>query len=114
MKIFKATQAVVDQKTRLTERPDEARYLPNAPDWALGYSFVPVSFVAKDWKVTPRRIRALLSAGRLGGKLQANGYWEVAYPYRFTFGTRGPSLKRQERPPKRSKTEAKKGELYAV
>jgi len=79
-----------------------------------GAYFVPVSFVAKDWNVTPRRIRALLAAGRLAGQVQVNGYWEVRYPYLFAFGTRGPSLKRQERPPKRSKQTPKKGELYAV
>lgn len=62
-----------------------------------GGHFVPVSFVAKDWKVTPRRIRALLSGGRLAGRLQDNGYWEVRFPYLFTFGTRGPGLKRQQK-----------------
>lgn len=42
--------------------------------------YVPVSFVAKDWNVTPRRIRSLLAAKRLQGRAGANGYWEVAYP----------------------------------
>lgn len=60
--------------------------------------FVPVSFVAKDWNVTSRRIRSLLAAGRLTGRREANGYWEVAYPYRFIIGTRGPQLKRQQKP----------------
>ncbi len=64
-------------------------------------SFVPVSFVARDWGVSTRRIRALLMDGRLFGRQQANGYWEVKYPYQFIFGTRGPSLKRQTRPEKR-------------
>ena len=59
--------------------------------------FVPVSFVAKDWKVTPRRIRSLLAAGRLAGRLQVNGYWEVRYPYFLSLGTRGPALKHQQR-----------------
>ena len=59
--------------------------------------FVPVAFVAKDWKVTPRRIRALLREGRLDGRIQTNGYWEVAFPYLYTFGTRGPSLKRTQK-----------------
>jgi hypothetical protein len=80
--------------------PDEmiAKYNPDLPTyWARKY-FVPVSFVAKDWKVTPRRIRALLAAGRLEGRLQDNGYWEVAYPYNFTFGRRGPALKRSQKP----------------
>lgn len=72
--------------------------------------YVPVAFVANDWKVTPRRIRALLAAGRLAGRVQANGYWEVLYPYSFTFGTRGPSLKRSQRPEKRPK----RPELKAV
>lgn len=63
----------------------------------LSAHFVPVSFVAKDWKVTPRRIRALLAAGRLAGRVQDNGYWQVAFPYSFTFGTRGPGLKRHQK-----------------
>ena len=63
--------------------------------------FVPVSFVAKDWDVTPRRIRALLTAGRLAGRQQGNGYWEVQHPYLLALGTRGPSLNHQKRPPKR-------------
>lgn len=72
--------------------------------------FVPVSFAAKDWNVTPRRIRALLAAGRLLGRVQVNGYREVAYPYRFIMGTRGPALKRQQKP-KRGRPKA---ELCAV
>lgn len=52
-------------------------------------TFVPVALAAKDWKVTPRRIRHLLIAGRLEGRQEANGYWLVSYPYRFTFGSRG-------------------------
>jgi len=76
--------------------------------------YVPVSFVAKDWNVTPRRIRALLMDGRLQGRQLPNGYWEVGYPYKYVFGTRGPSLKRQQRPPKRSKPTKEKPELRAV
>jgi hypothetical protein len=60
--------------------------------------FVPVSFVAKDWGVTPRRIRVLLREGRLQGRLLTNGYWEVRYPYLYLFGTRGPALKRFQKP----------------
>jgi len=60
--------------------------------------YVPVSFVAKDWCVTPRRIRSLLAEKRLDGRQQENGYWEVVYPYRFVIGTRGPVLKRQQTP----------------
>lgn len=78
-----------------------------APGIEVGH-FVPVSFVAKDWSVTPRRIRALLAGGRLAGRLQENGYWEVRFPYSFTFGRRGPGLKRQQRPEKpRPKPELK-------
>lgn len=73
---------------------------PGLVSGGIGY-FVPVSFVAKDWNVTSRRIRVLLSAGRLEGRLQDNGYWEVRFPYQFTMGTRGPGLKRQQRPPDR-------------
>jgi hypothetical protein len=64
--------------------------------------FLPVSFVAKDWQVSPRRIRFLLCEGRLKGRLLDNGYWEVAYPYLYLLGTRGSALKRmqkQERKP---------------
>jgi hypothetical protein len=57
-------------------------------------TFVPVAMAAKDWKVTPRRIRHLLTTGRLEGRQQVNGYWEVTYPYRYTFGARGCGLKR--------------------
>jgi hypothetical protein len=55
---------------------------------------VPVALVAKDWNVTPRRIRFLLTTKRLEGLQQPNGYWMVSYPYRFTFGARGACLKR--------------------
>jgi len=55
---------------------------------------VPVSIAAKDWKVTPRRIRHLLTGGRLEGQQGVNGVWMVSYPYCFTFGSRGACLKR--------------------
>jgi len=64
--------------------------------------YVPVAFAALDWKVSARRIRALLAAKRLEGRREANGYWEVAYPYRFTFGRRGPALKRAQKPEART------------
>lgn len=60
--------------------------------------YVPVSFAARDWKVSARRIRALLADSRLEGIRRDNGYWEVAYPYRFTFGKCGPALKRSHKP----------------
>lgn len=58
-------------------------------------SFLPVSMVAKDWSVSPRRVRALLLAGRLAGRQQENGYWEVRYPYTVTEGRRGPQMRRR-------------------
>ncbi len=51
--------------------------------------YVPVSFVAKHWGVSSRRVRTLLDAGRLYGKKRENGFWEVFYPYQFSVGTRG-------------------------
>ncbi len=70
---------------------------PGALPAARQVRYVPVSFAALDWKVSARRIRALLAAKRLEGRREANGYWEVAYPYRFTFGRRGPALKRAQK-----------------
>jgi hypothetical protein len=91
----------VDQASAQAGLPDCAQ-VGSVPELAaMEGHFVPVSFVAKDWNVTPRRIRALLTAGRLAGRAQLNGYWEVRYPYLFALGTRGPFLKRQQRPPKR-------------
>lgn len=99
-KPFDALRSVMDEKTFCEPKPKCARTV-----LAFGFEgghFVPVSFVAKDWKVTPRRIRALLSGGRLAGRLQENGYWEVRFPYAFTFGTRGPGLKRQQKQERRT------------
>lgn len=78
--------------------PECAVIRPTLLGGVFSARYVPVSFVAKDWKVTPRRIRALLAAGRLDGRLMVNGFWEVRFPYLFAFGTRGPALKRT-RPP---------------
>lgn len=77
-------------------------------EWA--YQFVPVSTAAKDFKVSARRIRALLAGKRLQGIRRENGYWDVVYPYNFTFGRRGPALKRSQRPEK----DGVKPELRAV
>ncbi|MDP2144398.1 MAG: hypothetical protein Q8J80_09760 [Gallionella sp.] len=73
-------------------------------------SHVPVSFAARDWGVTSRRIRFLLAEGRLEGRREDNGYWVVTYPYRFQIGTRGPVLKRHQR----SLKEPQKPELRLV
>lgn len=97
---FNILEAVSDEQSYFIPAPNCAKTVI-APGMDGGH-FVPVSFVAKDWSVTPRRIRALLAEGRLKGRLLANGYWEVRFPYLFTFGTRGPDLKRQKRQKKRS------------
>lgn len=94
-KPFPEFRAVVDEQSEYAPPPKGAKLV-----WAMGSAgghFVPVSFVAKDWNVTPRRIRALLAEGRLAGRLMDNGYWEVRFPYLLTLGTRGPGLKRQQR-----------------
>lgn len=57
-------------------------------------SFVSVAFVASEWGVTARRVRALLCAGRLAGRQLENGYWEVSYPYTLTMGRRGPAMRK--------------------
>lgn len=69
----------------------------------LGFSIsvVPVSSVARDWGVSARRVRVMLTTGRLAGQQLENGYWEVFYPYRYVLGTRGPSIKRQRDLPKK-------------
>lgn len=68
-------------------------------------SVVPVSSVARDWGISPRRVRTMLTEGRLEGRQLENGYWEVYFPYRYVFGTRGPAIKRQRdlpvKPPKK-------------
>ena len=105
---FQLFRSVADEQS-YTEPPPNGAQLVIAGGLTGGH-YVPASFVAKDWGVTPRRIRALLMDGRLLGRRLDNGYWEVRFPYSFTFGTRGPSLKRQQRPAKRPK----KPELKAV
>jgi hypothetical protein len=92
----------LDMLTRTTD--------PILPTNEWMYQFVPVAMAAKDFKVTARRIRALLAGKRLQGIRRANGYWDVVYPYNFTFGRRGPALKRSQKPEK----DAKKPELRAV
>lgn len=100
-KSFPEFRAVVDEQSQYAPPPKGAKMV-----WATGSAgghFVQVSFVAKDWNVSTRRIRFLLSAGRLAGRVQDNGYWEVRFPYLLTLGTRGPGLKRQQRPPDKPK-----------
>lgn len=93
---------VVDEQTEFKEPPECAERKAAFRYGSYG-NFVPVSFVARDWNVSTRRIRALLAAQRLVGQLQPNGYWEVRYPYIFTMGTRGPELKRTQKAEKHLK-----------
>ena len=105
---FQVWQSVADQKSAVEDPPKHSKLV--LAEGMYGGRYVPVAFVAKDWGVTPRRIRALLADGRLLGRVQDNGYWEVHFPYSFTFGTRGPCLRRQQKPARLRK----KPELKAV
>lgn len=77
--------------------------------WPLGFSSsaVPVSAVARHWNISARRVRLMLEQGRLAGRQMDNGYWQVYYPYRYVFGTRGPTIKHLQQlkalPPKPKK-----------
>jgi len=92
-----------------TPPPDAKPAVPGAP-LGFGRSVVPVASVAREWGISPRRVRNMLAEGRLMGRRLENGYWEVYYPYSYIFGTRGPGLKRQQRQPDKPK----KPELKAV
>lgn len=110
-----AGTAASPDKTDRPTIPDEHKFIGVEPFQmqhvpTQGANYVPVSLAAKDWNVSARRVRALLAAGRLAGQLQPNGYWQVRFPYLFTFGTRGPALKRSQKPEKRPK----KSELRVV
>lgn len=82
------------------------------PGFPLGFSrsFVPVSSVARDWGISSRRVRMMLTEGRLDGRQLENGYWEVSYPYNYVFGTRGPAIKRQRDLPEKPKKQEWKPE----
>jgi len=77
---------------------------PLMPGYPLGFgrSVVPVSAVAREWGISPRRVRVMLVEGRLAGRVLENGYWEVFYPYQYVFGTRGPAMKRQQKQERRT------------
>ncbi len=109
-KVKTGLQEKIHQPMRASAKPKRGNWFERTviaeASPSVDGNYVPVSFVAKDWNVTPRRIRSLLAANRLQGRREANGYWEVAYPYRFIIGTRGPVLKRQQKPKRgRPKTE---------
>lgn len=72
-------------------------------------TWLPPSLVARQWNVSSRRVRALLASGRLKGRQNENGYWEVCFPYTITEGRRGPPLRRRE-----TKNKSKKVELRLV
>ena len=105
-----AKQAKLKPKKKSAPREfkqlDPVSSVPDGAKWFYGHggvvNLVPVSFVAKDWKVTSRRIRFLLDAGRLQGRRQDNGYWEVFYPYRVIDGLRGPALRRHKKAERRT------------
>jgi hypothetical protein len=67
-------------------------------------TWLPVSMAAHQFGVSSRRIRALLSAGRLAGRQADNGFWEVAFPFRVAMAMRGPQL--LVRRPKKPELEA--------
>lgn len=83
--------------------PEGAKSLMPGYPLGFGRSFVPVSSVARDWGISSRRVRMMLTEGRLDGRQLENGYWEVFYPYRYVFGTRGPAIKRQRDLPEKPK-----------
>lgn len=56
-------------------------------------SFVTVSQVAKRLSISERRVRELLSSGRMLGIKQSNGQWFVHWPLIITAGKRGPEMK---------------------
>ena len=55
-------------------------------------TWIPVSMAAKEFGISTRRVRALLSASRLYGRQLENGYWEVGFPFRVAMARRGPQL----------------------
>lgn len=48
--------------------------------------------VAKRLKISERRVRQLLSAGRMNGIKTPNGRWYVCWPLQVTSGNRGPDM----------------------
>ena len=55
-------------------------------------SYVTVAQVAKRLKISERRVRQLLIAGRMSGVKQDNGRWLVGWPLHITSGKRGPDM----------------------
>ncbi len=61
----------------------------------FAFSSVTVEKAAAYFNVSTRRIRKLLSDGRLAGTKNGK-LWLVSYPYQYTIGTRGPHLLLQQ------------------
>lgn len=57
---------------------------------------VTVEAAADYFSVSTRRIRKLLSDGRLAGVKNGKA-WKVTYPYQYIIGTRGPHLLLQQK-----------------
>lgn len=54
--------------------------------------YVTPSQVAKRLSISERRVRQLLSTGRMSGIKHGNGRWLVDWPLRITSGKRGPDM----------------------
>ena len=54
---------------------------------------VKVSAVAKRLGISPRRVRHLLTSGRMAGVKSPTGRWSVIWPLQITPGKRGPEMK---------------------
>jgi predicted site-specific integrase-resolvase len=50
------------------------------------------SQVAKRLSISERRVRQLLTSGRMMGVKQKNGRWLVNWPLQITSGKRGPDM----------------------
>lgn len=55
--------------------------------------FLSVSDVADFLKVTDRRVRVLLSQGRINGFKDDSGIWRITCPFSVKPGKRGPDFK---------------------
>ena len=56
--------------------PEAVPENPSAPSF-FDRTLLPVSSVARQWGISPRRVRQMLEQGRLEGRQRDNGYWEV-------------------------------------
>lgn len=98
---------------RIALTPHGAKPLHEGSPLGFGRSVVPVSSVAREWGISARRVRTMLMEGRLDGRQKENGYWEVYFPYRYVWGTRGPQLTRNRNLPERSPYTRKKRERFS-